>query len=258
MLLVIVPVGLLAGWIAGTYRDAAEAPAPTLPQPVDPILPNLVVGPLRDFLLARGEDGSRRIFFTAAPANVGPGPFALEATRKRAGGRWLVTQQFGERDGGRSERRVPADLVFGGHGHWHVRLGASYRLVARSDGGEVVRRLVKAGFCFFDHERARPAPPGAPRSPQFSSIGCNGRGSAVVRMGLSVGWADPYTWLLPDQRIDVTGLREGDYRLIATVDPDGWFDETDEADNDAWADLRLTHRADGVPIVRVLRRSRVR
>ena len=59
-------------------------------------------------------------------------------------------------------------------------------------------------------------------------------------MGLSPGWSDPYPWALPDQRLDVTGLEDGVYRLWATADPGGWFRETNERNNLTWVDLRLT------------------
>jgi hypothetical protein len=59
-------------------------------------------------------------------------------------------------------------------------------------------------------------------------------------MGLSPGWADPYPWALPDQRLLVSGLADGVYRLWATADPGGWFRETVETNNDTWVDLRLT------------------
>ena len=58
-------------------------------------------------------------------------------------------------------------------------------------------------------------------------------------MGLSAGWQDPYTWALPDQRLDITGLPDGRYRLVATADPNNWFREVDEKNNDAWADIVL-------------------
>jgi hypothetical protein len=59
-------------------------------------------------------------------------------------------------------------------------------------------------------------------------------------MGLSIGWGDRYSYQLPDQYIDITGLVAGDYRLWALGDPFQWFQETNEANNDTWVDIRLT------------------
>jgi hypothetical protein len=73
-------------------------------------------------------------------------------------------------------------------------------------------------------------------------------------MGLSRGWSDPYPWALPDQRLDVTGLEDGVYRLWATADPGGWFRETNEQNNLTWVDLRLTLSV-SPPRVEVVRRG---
>ena len=59
-------------------------------------------------------------------------------------------------------------------------------------------------------------------------------------MGLSAGFADPYQWTLPDQRLLVNGLDDGVYRLWATADPGGWFRESNDDNNRTWVDLRLT------------------
>ena len=58
-------------------------------------------------------------------------------------------------------------------------------------------------------------------------------------MGLSPGWADPYPWILPDQRLLLTGLDDGVYRLWAAADPGSWFREANETNNATWVDLRL-------------------
>ena len=58
-------------------------------------------------------------------------------------------------------------------------------------------------------------------------------------MGLSPGWQDPYTWTLPDQRLDITGLPDGRYRLVAMADPNNWFRETNERNNTTWVDIEL-------------------
>ena len=59
-------------------------------------------------------------------------------------------------------------------------------------------------------------------------------------MGISPDWEDPDTWTLPDQRLDVRGLRDGVYRLVAKADPGRWFRERDETNNTTWVDVRLT------------------
>ncbi len=58
-------------------------------------------------------------------------------------------------------------------------------------------------------------------------------------MGLSVGWADHYAYLLPYQWIDITGLRPGTYRLRVRADAKKQFKESREANNYTWAKIEL-------------------
>jgi hypothetical protein len=110
------------------------------------------------------------------------------------------------------------------------------------------------GFCFFDQRPLRRQPPDAPTAPLFPKTGCNGQDDLEFTMGLSPGWSDPYPWPLPDQRLDVTGLADGVYRLWATADPGGWFRETDEGNNLTWVDLRLT-LSSSPPRLEIVRRG---
>jgi hypothetical protein len=220
--------------------------------PQRPILPDLAMSRLVEFNAGRGtESGKKYLYFTATVANIGRGPLLIHAVRAEERGRWRVTQRFDERAGGTSERTTPAELVWGGHGHehWHVQLGASYWLA--TPGGRVLRRYEKVGFCFFDQRPFRAAPDAAPLSSRFLRDTCEGRERLELDMGLSPGWSDPYQWTLPDQRLDVTGLEDGTYRLRADADPSAWFRESDETNNETWVDIRLTTSADP-PKVEVL------
>jgi hypothetical protein len=143
-------------------------------------------------------------------------------------------------------------MVFGGHGHdhWHLRTGASY-VLERADGGRV-QSQTKAGWCFFDQAPYRLTLPGAPTEPVYSHTGCDGRAALSLQMGMSPGWGDPYFWQLEDQEVDITNVADGEYRLWAYADPDGWLRETIEANNATWADVRLTRAPDGLRTVEVL------
>jgi hypothetical protein len=241
-----VPLATVAIAAAVAYWPK-ELPAP-LPPPRQPVLPDLVMAPLTEFNAGKGKvNGRDYLYFTATIANEGAGPLIVHAVRAEQRGEWRVSQRFDERGGETTEAATPAELVWGGHGHshWHVRLGASYVLTTRS--GEILRRYEKVGFCFFDQRRFRPA--AAPR--QFLRDTCEGEDRLEVEMGLSPDWSDPYQWTLPDQRLDVTGLEDGVYRVVADADPSSWFRESDESNNGAWADIRLTTSADP-PRVEVL------
>ena len=45
---------------------------------------------------------------------------------------------------------------------------------------------------------------------------------------------------LPGQYINITGLPKGDYRLRGVVDQQNWFQETNNTNNQAWMDIRIS------------------
>ena len=243
--LIAVPLLALSGVAAVEYWP--HDPPPPLPPPRNPLLPDLTMPKLVELIGASSEDGrSQQLFFSASIANIGPGTFAIKAVRGDERGGWRVSQLFRERDGSRSELKTPADMVWGGHGHthWHVQIGATYRLYALP-AMRLVGSYEKVGYCFFDQVRFDPSLPNAPRGQVFAKDVCNGHSTLALEMGLSPGWQDPYTWALPDQRIDITGLPDGEYRLVAKADPNNWFRETNERNNETWVDFDLSTDAQG-------------
>lgn len=211
--------------------------------------------PLTELGGAEVEGGGRQqLFFSASIANVGLGPFRIHAVRGDERGAWRISQRFLEPDGTTTELEVPGTMVWGGHGHnhWHVRVGASYELHAAR--GEIVRTLEKVGYCFFDQKPFDLGLEGAPRVPVYPRDTCSERSALTIDMGLSPGWEDPYTWALPDQRLEISGLPDGLYRLVARADPGGWFRETNEENNLVWVEFSLRTSV-SPPSVRVLRRS---
>jgi len=234
-------VPLVAAAVAITVAYWPESTPARLAAPVRPILPDLAMSPLTDVTSGVTPDGKQYVSFTASIGNVGPGPFIVHAVRGDQRGSWRVSQRFRERDAPTSEVETPGTMVFGGHGHdhWHVQLGASYWLT-HAGSSEVLRRYSKVGYCFFDQVRLRVQPADAPVIPTFDKDTCNGRRTLELEMGLSPGWTDPYYWTLPDQRLLVTGLADGVYRLWADADPSDWFRETNETNNRTWIDVRLT------------------
>jgi hypothetical protein len=253
-LLVAVPlVGVIAA-VAWTMRSAS-LPAP-LPAPRAPELPDLAMSPLSDIAVSQavGSD-DQYVSFTAAIANVGRGALIIHAVRADRHGAWRVSQRFDEPDGSMSETITSGDVVWGGHGHnhWHVHMGASYWLT-RAGSSNRLRAYDKVGFCFFDQKPLLRQPPDAPTRARFPVTSCNGRDALEFTMGISPGWSDPYSWALPDQRLEVNGLPDGVYRLWATADPGGWFRETNERNNLTWVDLRLT-LSSSPPRLEIVRRG---
>jgi hypothetical protein len=76
-------------------------------------------------------------------------------------------------------------------------------------------------------------------NPQFAQlrgyVGCNQR-----RQGLSVGWGDTYHSYLDGQTLDLTGLPDGFYALVSTVNPDGAVLEENYHNNSAQVYLLLS------------------
>jgi hypothetical protein len=251
-LLAVVSLVVLAGAFAWTLRTPALPDL--LPSPVSPTLPDLAMSPLTDITAVEVE-GSDYIQFTAAVANVGVGALLVHAVRADRRSAWRVSQRFDEPDGWTSETVTKGDVVWGGHGHdhWHVHMGASYWLT-RPDATRPLRLYEKVGFCFFDQRPLVQQPSTAPARPRFPKTGCNDRSSLEFTMGLSPGWADPYPWALPDQRLVISGLEDGLYRLWATADPGRLVRETVETNNVTWVDLQLTLSATP-PTVEVVRRG---
>jgi hypothetical protein len=255
LLLALVGVPLAVAAVAiGVWAWPADLADP-LAEPRDPVLPDLAMSPLSELTGALADDGDRYVQFTASIGNVGAGPFVIHAERAEERGDWRMSQRFEERDGDTTETITPGTLDWGGHGHdhWHVQLGASYWLT-RPGSDVILRKYEKVGYCFFDQSPLDV--PGARPTPEFLAEGCAIEDGNAITMGLSSGWADPYPWTLPDQRLNVNGLAEGVYRLWATADPGGWFREADETNNLTWVDLRLSTR-DAIPAVAIVRQGPV-
>ena len=197
----------------------------------------------------RGDDrlGQQRLRFAATIVNIGQGPFILRAQRPWLGGEGLDRDAMDRRTGGRVldatdrgrpdlRRRRPQPLA----------RQAGRGPPARDARWQGPRKLVKQGFCFFDTDPYQSELPGAPAKAHWSGRGCAGSFDTRVRMGLSVGWADKYPWHLLDERIDVTDLPDGTYRIREIADPHNEFEESDETNNETWVDVALKTNAEGL------------
>lgn len=231
-------LGVLVLVAVGVVLWLVAKPLPGLLQPPrEPLLPDLATE-LAEIRGATGvQSGRDFLYFTTTIGNIGDGPLEIRADRRnRWTSTWRVTQRFDEKDGAQSESVFPGNLVWGGHGHdhWHLKFGAEYWLEARGSN-RVQRRLAKAGYCFFD-QVARTS---AATASVYGKDTCDGVDRTSIVMGMSTGWSDPYQWTLPDQKLDITGLPSGTYRLFATADPDGWLRETNEGNNVDWVDIEI-------------------
>jgi len=204
--------------------------------------PDLAMARLADIDIVNAN-GQLQLRFSAIIVNVGQGPLELNATRTSVTSPWSVVQRvYGT--GGFTDLPVSgANLNWGGdgHSHWHVRDLETYEL-EKLDNGSKVGTGMKGGFCFFDTTVFDLSLPGAPASAVYAPgtvCAQNDQNASGLRMGISVGWGDRYGSLLRDQYIDVTHLTSGNYRLHATADLAGQFNEANETNNETWIDLKL-------------------
>lgn len=189
----------------------------------------------------RGDKGKWYISFSSTLVNVGPGPFVLVGRREIRD--WRVEQGIAYSGGGGRRVRVRPRVVWGGdgHEHWHIQRVATMRLVAMDSEGRplagVGRADAKIGFCFYDYERELER---GPKKAQYARQSCGKQDDSRIAMGLSIGWGDTYPFNLPGQRIEVTDLPDGRYRLFANVDESGWFREVSRTNNRTWVDIELS------------------
>ncbi len=204
-------------------------------------LPDLKALRPRDITTQTTSSGQRRLRFSSVVANVGVGPFEVVGTRASTSDLEMntVVQNVYD-DTGSISRTSPtsATMYFAGdgHTHWHLRDLETYELI-RTDNGVLVGTGEKHGFCFFDNVKHNLKLPGAPSSSVYTD--CGDADDLTVTPGLSVGWADRYYYNLPDQYIDITGLKAGRYRLYYRVDVQNWFTEIKDTNNQSCVTLQI-------------------
>jgi hypothetical protein len=226
--------------------------------PLDPVLPDLVMGPIEEVMGGLEElTGNPVVRVEATIVNKGPGVFLLSARRDFPWtDHWTVYQQLTEGGGGSSELTTAADLIFAGspHSHWHVKNMESHRL-ERPDTGEVLSEVIKQGFCPYDTDPYYPDVAGAPTDPIYNEADCEGPAWVTeLNMGVSVGWGDKYPWHMIEQSIGIANVPDGTYRILEIADPFDWFEESDETNNQTWVDVAIDNSS-GIPSVRVVDRA---
>ncbi len=234
---------LLLASACGTDQDARWSEPPE----GSPLLPDLVPLPPAD-LHTKKIEGSWTVEFSSTVVNVGDGDFHVTAVQQLDDS-WTITQDIEHDGGGADHVPTSADAVWGGdgHEHWHVRRYVTYDLFALDEDGAPTgeaRTDHKVGFCIYDFERAEVDM--GPEEAVYPREGCGEKSSSRLVMGLSPGWADYYNWSLPGQSIDIDGLGDREYRIVATADVAGVFREETTDNNATWVDFTLSTDDDGV------------
>jgi Lysyl oxidase len=211
----------------------AGAVSETLPD-LRPLVP-------RSFTIQTTQTGQRQLRFTTLIANIGAGAFQVTGARPSTSATEMTVSQqiFNDQGGVSRSLSTPATMFFAGdgHNHWHLRDLETYELVSIDNPGGGTRTGEKHGFCFWDNTKYNLSLPNAPQNPVYTNCGTSS--SLQVVAGLSVGWADKYAYKLPNQFIDITNLPSGQYRLVYTVDQQGYFTESRERNNVSCTDLRI-------------------
>lgn len=219
------------------------------------LLPDIVPAPPADLHIEK-EDGKWFILFSSILVNIGDGDFVLRATREDEGP-WMVEQDVPYSTSGAEIVPTDARLVWGGdgHDHWHVERVAINWLVPLDARGRPVgeaEELVdsKVGFCFYDFSRWLES---GPVEAVYSHESCGDEEDDELGMGLSVGWGDTYNYGLPGQRIDVSEVPDGRYRLWAEADRRGVFREARRDNNVTWTDVELSTRPNGARALAIVK-----
>lgn len=186
-------------------------------------VPNLTPFPAYAITLAPNGTGGTSLIFSTTSWNDGQGPLELVAGETNSQGQ-NVYQRVYNSDGTYRDYLAGTFVYHPDHGHFHFEDYALYTLQPASANGGSSRTSSKTTFCLMDTNLVDGTLPGAPSVPVYSTCG------ATIQ-GMSVGWGDTYGRNLPGQGIDVTGLPEGDYRLVIEIDPKHRLIETNENDN---------------------------
>jgi hypothetical protein len=214
-----------AALVASLMLFATAAPA----QPVE-LLPDIVIEPVNSFVTRIDTTtlaGRTLLRLSTATANVGVGRLELRASAVIDATRREVVQRIYRSDGSFSERLAGTFTHHPAHSHFHFDDWTEFGLYEiEPDGaiGALVAGGAKQSFCLLDlivHDASNPGF----RRPGFYTA------CAPDVQGITPGWSDLYTFSLPGQWVDVTGLPPGVYWLEAVVDPDDRVLEADETNN---------------------------
>ena len=159
-----------------------------------------------------------------------------------------VIEQLVPRTDGTSSWREAGTFTFHAmHGHYHYEGFAHYQLYSVNFTKRTVTPLlqegVKSGFCLEDTFIVwwgrRGNGPMTVTFPDCDLPAYYDGDGVWGEMGITRGWADVYTWDLPDQYIPIDGLDDGLYVFETSADSSRLLKETNEADNTAWSLIRI-------------------
>jgi hypothetical protein len=220
------------------------------------------MGDIYSIKLEQSRGGRLRLRFGTIVWNVGDGPLEVQGSNRQGDVMRDLVQRIAARGGGSRSYAPPGAEAFysgDGHNHWHINAFITISLFAKATG-EVVdpaqiadRGLRKIGFCLTDLVRAPAAlrPENAARRIGYPVIGCGTRASQEFTMGISPGYGDDYKPFFNHQWIDIVALETGTYRMCATVNSSGMWQEKNDnlANNSAWLDIEINSERGSMSVV---------
>jgi Lysyl oxidase len=190
-----------------------------------------------------GEHAHHVLRFDNTIGNWGSGRLELQAIANPDNSKTIYQNIYDAPTGGNlvAHIQVNADFIYHPtHHHFHFSGFASYELLKRDSKGAyrpTSNKGNKTSFCIID-------------SIPVSYLGSTYNGfhgsydyCDEHLQGLSAGWADIYTSVLPDQWIDLgtTRLENGQYAILSVADPMNHLRETNEQNNAAEAFFTMTN-----------------
>ena len=174
--------------------------------------------------------GKKFVRFSVEILNGGPGILELVGHPEPGGGETLVHQQLFSEDGTLVDKVMIGEFVYHPY-HYHIHLGefALYDVWSVKDDftlDEVVGTGGKVSYCVRDMKRVDFEPESGVYADKPTYTRCD-----AETQGLSPGWIDIYVYYLPGQRIEITGLPNGVYAVVATVNPNKTLRETNLSNN---------------------------
>lgn len=220
------------------FPVALTSAAQTAPSAMQPLLPDLRVLEPSGLYIVPAEGGDeRRLKFATVLWNAGPGLLEVHGSEDPSTGQLSVQQVLY----GPTGLQIPGGTVgvFNfehRHGHLHLSDFASYELWSADEDGNLLDLVAvndKVGFCLMDNvliDAELTIGDGEPKYP----LECSGD-----VQGISPGYGDIYVAQLFEQDLVITGLPDGRYALINTVNPQGVIIETTTENNSAMVYLVL-------------------
>jgi hypothetical protein len=210
------------------------------------LLPDLRMEKPLDPRINVDQEGHHLLKFGTAIWNIGEGRLQIRLVEEYRGLQYAY-QDLLDADGNVVESNLVGEMLWHPeHDHYHMKDVVVYELRRDSPSGPVAASSGKLSICFIDFRHIPAWPQTA--APNYKFAECYG-----TVYGITPGWMDEYPSFLPYQWVDITGVSDGEYYLVQTVDIEHTIkelDDGDESNNVNWVKVRVFNNARNVQIIR--------